>query len=390
MSESTEVIQTLPLIKKTSDEERDNIRKEGAQFLVTNPTARGLTADQIRQRFYRSITGCNASLLKEQDRIVEEANAALVYLDGARADDRAAMEAALEAERQARADADAALDERITANGEDTAARVPVLGNGTERGVYVQSGSETRLYPLYDTDPTADGMPMIPMTDRNGRLHTASPKGGGDEAAVNLSYFNERVIPLEEKSAEHGTRITALSTQLSGNARSYVLTSFASLAELLSGRWETGEESYETEHLLTGDNLLIVEHGVPDFWFEATADTSRAAETYTYTPEGEEAATEYELRVMGYASGTQVGLLHILESDYTVIEGYSKSASASATDARASAEAAKESADALIPRYDAFVLEVRDAMTGMDAALDAILEIQKELIGEGETEEVEA
>lgn len=287
-------------INKTTDATKDKIRRKSAQFLPDNPSARGMKADDIRKAFYMPVTDTADSILYEMDRIVDEANTEL-----------GAMDKALENEKSAREKADYALQGEIDAN----ATNIDDLQN--ELGDF-KTKTENNL---------------------NGK--------------VNNEDFNARMTPLENTSKEHTSQITALQTVTTGNSRSYVVPDFITLADILTmGRWDIGTDTYYTQNLITGDNLLIIEKNVPDFWFEATRDTSREADVYTHIvtdEEGNEIATDYELRVFSYPDGgeesVQVGLLHILESDYTVIEGYSKSASRSATEAAESASAASDSAE---------------------------------------------
>lgn len=140
-----------------------------------------------------------------------------------------------------------------------------------------------------------------------------------------------------------------LSAQVQGIGRSYVVRTFAEFldfmrsakfVELKEDRDGDGvDETYKVyvSDLKTGDNILIVEDGVPDFWFEKNSALSEF-ETYTYND------TEYSLSAT--ATGVTIGGAHILETDYTVIEGYSVSASASAQAASVSALEAKEAKEA--------------------------------------------
>jgi hypothetical protein len=81
----------------------------------------------------------------------------------------------------------------------------------------------------------------------------------------------------------------------------------------------------KVDDLKSGDNIIITEKGVPDFWFERNAALS-VFETYTY--EG----VQYSLGSI--VGGAVVGGAHVLETDYTVIEGHAISAAASANEAR--------------------------------------------------------
>lgn len=124
------------------------------------------------------------------------------------------------------------------------------------------------------------------------------------------------------------TNLINLSAQVQGIGRSYVVPDFLtfvyflrSLMNITLSEDRDGDGINETYNiavsdLKTGDNIIISEQGVPDFWFEK--NTARNYGTYTYK------GTEYSLSAGG------IGGAHILETDYTVIEGHAISASASA------------------------------------------------------------
>lgn len=141
------------------------------------------------------------------------------------------------------------------------------------------------------------------------------------------------------------TNLINLSAQVQGIGRSYVVPDFsyfidflnsARTIELREDRNGDGvEETYivSISDLKTGDNIIIAEKGVPDFWFEKNSALT-SFESYTHNK------TEYTLAVR--VNGAVIGGAHILETDYTVIEGYATSASASANNAKASETKAKE------------------------------------------------
>jgi hypothetical protein len=132
---------------------------------------------------------------------------------------------------------------------------------------------------------------------------------------------------------------------VAGKTRSYAVGGAEALEALLSGRWEVGTEVYSTDGLRTGDNIFVVESGIPDFWFEATTDTSRA-ESITLTVGGTERTLT--LLVYGYDNGGfPVGILHVIEGEKTKID----------------------------------LSEIEGRLGDVDAALDAILALQAELIG---------
>lgn len=280
-------------IFNVSDATKEAIARKSAQYLPDNPSARGMTADQIRKAFYAPVTDTAQSVLAELDLVIDAVDAAIV------------------AEEEARI---AAIDD----------------ANAQTQKVAADLADEV-----------------------------VNRKNAEREHGVEYRALVRRVVDEEEATAAANTRFTALETAVSGKARSYVLEDWEDLKDLLTGRVEIGTNPYYADDLLTGDNILIVQKDVPDFWFEATTDTDRPVDTYTYTDEDGNEQTVY-LRVLGYDNGgTQVGILHILESDYTVIEGYAKAASTAAEEAKAA------------------LGDVGD----LDAALDKIIELQESLIG---------
>lgn len=60
-----------------SEEERAAITRKTAYSLPDEPSARGMTPDQIRKRFWEAVVGDRHSLLAEIDRVAKEVNAAL-------------------------------------------------------------------------------------------------------------------------------------------------------------------------------------------------------------------------------------------------------------------------------------------------------------------------
>ena len=69
-----------PNITKTSPADRKKLERASALALPTNPTARGMTADQIKAALWIPIFGSDVSLLKELDRVVDAVNSYLLHL----------------------------------------------------------------------------------------------------------------------------------------------------------------------------------------------------------------------------------------------------------------------------------------------------------------------
>lgn len=168
---------------------------------------------------------------------------------------------------------------------------------------------------------------------------------GKETVKASVNYAVSTANAAKNQSDTVRTNLINLSAQVQGIGRSYVVPDFAYFIDFLKSRKSVelkedrnGGGVDETDNvyvsdLKTGDNIIIVEKGVPDFWFEKNHAIS-AFDTYTYN------GTEHTLSAT--AGGITIGGAHILETDYTVIEGFSLSASASAQEAKGYAERAEE------------------------------------------------
>jgi hypothetical protein len=140
--------------------------------------------------------------------------------------------------------------------------------------------------------------------------------------------------------------LVSLSAQVAGVARTYVVPDFRSFINFLNALYSVAlkedrdgdgvEEIYNiyVTDLTTGDNIIIAETNVPDFWFEKNSALT-SFESYTYS------GVQYNLNAS--VNGATIGAAHILETDYSVIEEHASSASASASSAAASAANALQS-----------------------------------------------
>ena len=154
---------------------------------------------------------------------------------------------------------------------------------------------------------------------------------------------NEIAKKARDRANTNETRLVSIDAQLQGVGRSYAIDDFNLFDKFLKGTYSVAvredrngdgyDETYyiTASDLKTGDNVLLAELNVPDFWFEKTDKPSD--KTYTY--EG----TEYYLNA--YNGSSVVGVFHILETDYQVIQSAAMSASKSAEDAAESAKDAK-------------------------------------------------
>lgn len=339
-------------INHIDGEKHGRLLRASAQALPDRPTAAGMLPDDIRRALWMPMLGSGLSLFTEQNRIVEETNRALTELDERMMSDATNLEKRLSEERTVTDGALGALGAALEGRMDESDLEAYRFRTETDTALDGKVDKES-----LDEDATKG---TVAKRTKNGCLFAKTNASiAGDDQLINRGYLEDRLSPI-------GERLEALGTGLSGNARSYVLEDLAMLSYALTGTWVFGDKSFYSDALITGDNLLIVQKDAPDFWFEKTDDVSREADSYTYT-DAEGVSLTLELRVFD-TDGVQVGLLHILESDYTVIEGHSKAASASAAEARESADAVRASLG-----------DVGD----LDAALDAILDLQASLIGGG-------
>ena len=74
--------ETINKIKKVSAETKSAIARKSAQTLPINPSERGMSAEEIKRRFYQPITDTVNSALAEIDRLVDEINETNSQLKG--------------------------------------------------------------------------------------------------------------------------------------------------------------------------------------------------------------------------------------------------------------------------------------------------------------------
>lgn len=168
-----------------------------------------------------------------------------------------------------------------------------------------------------------------------------------DTSAKNLAgaiiEVNDIAKKARDRANNNETRLISINAQLQGVGRSYAIEDFNDFVKFANGTYSVAvredrngdgyDETYyiTASDLKTGDNVLLAELDVPDFWFEKTDKPSE--KTYTY------GGTEFSLNA--YNGADLVGVFHILETDYQVIQSAAMSASKSAEDASESAKDAK-------------------------------------------------
>lgn len=146
------------------------------------------------------------------------------------------------------------------------------------------------------------------------------------EAKTLVGGINE----VDAKSKDNSRRIAGLDVRIQGIGKTYVVQTFLDFIEFINGRLtvtvntdEDGdgvleEKEIDIADLKTGDNVLIAETYVPDFWFEKTTSIANAGEyDYIYTDEEGNKVTE-TFDLIGMKDGQIQGLFYQLEARYIV------------------------------------------------------------------------
>lgn len=350
-------------IKKTSEQSRAKLRRASAQSLPDRPTAAGMKPDDLRRALWNPMLGEELSLLSEQDRIVDETNKALSEVEDAIESERASRVAAINDER---ADRERAIDElgqhedaREAAHDAEEAsyregiaaeldARVKVIPSERKPGIYGQVGETTQLYRLeFAPYPTN----TVVMRSPNGCIYTETDDeeyeifDDVNHLAVGKRYRVVNIKYLQDELKKSVTpRLDALETALSGTARSYVIEDLEELSQLVNDELS----DFDVFDLITGDNILLRQKDAPDFWFESAKGKAAAqAPVYTHTEyDGEGnviSTTDYRLSMI--VDDEQIGVLHVLESDYSLIEGKAIGAGKAAQEAKAAAQEARDAVE---------------------------------------------
>lgn len=318
------------MIDKISNATRAAIEAAGAKSLPDNPSGRGMTADEIRRKFWEPLTSAGSNLAKEIDRVVDEANR-----------DIGSLATAINDESSARKAADSKHDDRISSL-ETTASEVQQEINGK----------------VNSSDVRVDAAAMtIAKRSAFGTLHAITKVNGnlGDDAdsvLVNVKYLNT-MLDSHKADADNAyapknlteAKFDALFSSVDGLTNSYVADDVNAIQGFLdNGYWEIAGVTYYAVKMKTGDSIFVVDSGCPDFWFEKTSDMGRTPEEITIALDDESTVT-LTLRV--YFNGNLVGLLHVIEGEKTKID----------------------------------FSWVEEQIGDIDTALDAILDMQERLIG---------
>ena len=333
-------------ISPISDNTKKAIAEKSVQYFPNNPSAAGKTPQQIKDAFTKPIIDAEVSIFTEIDRVIEEANKVI-------GNERADREQAIaelgqhEDAREAAHDAEeASYREGIAA---ELDARVKVIPSERKPGIYGQVGETTQLYPL-EFAPYPKN--TVVMRSPNGCIYTETDDeeyeifDDVNHLAVGKRYRVVNIKYLQDELKKSVTpRLDALETALSGTSRNYVIEGLDALEIVLDGElFDKEGERIDAGALVTGDNILLRQTGTPDFWFEKTETGTPPTYIYVeYDEKGNETEKKYILSVK--KDDAQVGVLHVLESDYSLIEGKAISAGKAAQEAKEAAEEARGAAE---------------------------------------------
>ena len=348
----------------TIDEDTIKAIKEKSVFnFPNNPSAAGKTPQQIKEAFTKPILDSSESVIGEINRVVGETNAALEAVEATVTAERAQREAAVSEERAQREAAVSALAAQAEAresahDAEELNYRNAVASelstclktsSSAAPVLYGQEGSAVKQYPLSQSG----GKHTVPKGDENGYLHASAPAYNKvAHQSTDASVLVNCKLLFDVLNKTDRPRLDALETAVQGVSRSFVIEDLDALEELVNDE----REDFDVFELVSGDNILLVQKDAPDFWFEKLADGETIDEVPTYThvvydDRGNETSRKtYSLLIA--VDNWQLGVLHVLESDYSLIEGKAISAGKAAEEAKASAEEAKAAADGVRESVD--------------------------------------
>ena len=300
----------------------------------------------------------------EADRVSAEAERASAESDRIAAEDirisaeneRIAAESQRISAENDRASAEA---ERIASESERTSAELERVSRDTAREENVDLAVRTSNNAVETAESAVDTATDARDTAYRAELYVNNEIAAfkatlGSEALTtgkqtikgSVNYAVATADSAKQQSDIVRANLINITAQVEGIGRTYVIPTFLSFIDFLKSKASVKlsedrngdgfDETYDiyVSDLKTGDNIIITEDGVPDFWFEKNSALT-TFNKYTYNK------TEYTLSAV--ANGNTIGGAYILETDYTVIEGYSLSASASASDAADSASRALQS-----------------------------------------------
>ncbi len=349
-----EIKQIAPI----SEETAQGLRRASAYKLPNNPSERGMKADDIRKAFYTPIIDGQSSLAGEIDRVVKEVNESFELLGESVAQEMEAMQDDAETlqkqfDEHSSSRESHGIPELIEAHNASAAAHRDIRNVMRETGEALAAHAASLAWGTggyEDPHQTREAIAMAKneiissnISPINAKLNEHSKALAQNRAIIDTNRKN--IFESNTTIHNNSERILAVESQLSGVTRSYAFPDFASFISFMNGERSIKVEDSDVYvwQLVTGDNILVIEHNTADFWFHRTSDVS-AAETYTY------GGVEYEL-IARDANGTPVGLMHVAETDYSVIEGQVisvKQSAAEAKDAAKETEADREAVEKLV------------------------------------------
>lgn len=344
-------------INKTSEAARYRMLRASAQMLPDRPTQSGMNATEIKRALWSPILGEENSLLSEQGRIVDEINAALEALELRIEEGQALVGVSQQLitnaktligainENKGQNDANGDLIEQanakigdIDALATEAESLVGAINELLQKWNVLAQASEGMAADIGNVEELlTEAKTLVGAINESKRTSDQNATAIGNVTEVTIGSKGNLVDSINSLKYYHDVLqgdVRDILARLDAAAHNYVLRDFLEFVSYCKDE----HDELSPGDLYTGDNVLIVEENVPDFWFEKTSDES-LVETYTY--EG----VEYPLAAR-HVDGELMGVFHILESDYTVIEGYSSIASENAEAAVQAKKAAEESANA--------------------------------------------
>lgn len=179
-----------------------------------------------------------------------------------------------------------------------------LLMNNSNADVYANSVDIIGWKNNYETSIVTDTASFVEYEVNKNAIAENQTAIAYNRAAIEENQAS--IATHTEKLATIKSNVKNLEAQVYGKSKNFVCDSFEEFVAFCNATDPT---------LTTSDNILIIENGVPDFWFEATTDEDRLASAGTYTYNG----VEYPLVGLG-EDGNPVGVFHILESDFTEVK----------------------------------------------------------------------
>lgn len=340
-------------IQTISDDTRHAIKRATAWSLPNNPSERGMKPNEIRRAFYQSIWEGTESLIGLQNKTIGEVNeilseivkvlSAIGLLCGVT--DAEGSQETLQTDAKTLISAINELDTLLRARFEDgsveTLRPYDVAGSiltedGTVIGkinaildwmkdLQLELNSYAKAKDLKDhigasvtdekeSDPhqTREAIArakseILSKQSNIERKNQEQDRRLDDLRAVSEEH-DERMKENTAEIKKNRTLISMMKSTVDGMSRRFSLPDFSALVRFMEGKSviAAGNSLVYASDLVNGDSIILVERGVADFWFQKTADVSKA-ETYTYQ------GVAYRMIVRD-ESGSTVGLLHIEES----------------------------------------------------------------------------